>query len=361
MADKKQSGAPSASHKKTTARQAVRAERHKGSGDRYSVEALRANMSTGGGEPIDPGKKWTTERRVLQPRDPDTGHFTYNADADYGLKYPQRGKGVAPIGARGWVLGNGIKKGDKVNIDGKVWIAIRDIPLDEVVDYFKHFDETKGEHFSKQGRTDGRATGLSSNFARKRGRQSKAEQAGIASGQRVLGQVDMSSLSKTTKAEIAQKFTETAKGFQTESMNTVGLSKISQAQQAANKAHNARVDAQRAAQAQAQSQAQAQAKPQPKSLGGGSQGSSAPTAPTTPTQPTQPTQPAAPQQGSKTGTSKTTFNKKKAVGLGNLNIGGLLGKKPNQANPQKPASAGKVKKKNLLGSIDLSKAFGGGQ
>lgn len=190
---------------KQQAKEAVAAEKE--SGDKYSVESLRSHMSTGGGEPIEKGHKMTNERRVLQPRDPDTGQFEFNSSANYGRKYPDRSKeGHAPIAARGWLLGEGVKKGQKVNIGDKIWIAIDDISEKDLVEYFKNFDEATGEFVNGN-------KGLSSSFIRKHGRPSKEEREGIESGNRFLGEVDLSSLGATSQKEMQQKMVEAAKGL----------------------------------------------------------------------------------------------------------------------------------------------------
>lgn len=191
---------------KQEAKTAITAEKE--SGDKYSVESMRANMSTGGGEPIPKGEKRTTQKRVLQPRDPDTGEFEFNASALYGRKYPDRSKeGHDPISARGWMLPDGIKKGDKVNIGDKVWIAIDDIDADTMREYFKNYDEEKGEFFSGGQK-------LSDRFIRKQGRESKEEKAGIAAGDRVIGQVDLNKVSNKSKVEMKAKIDSVlANGF----------------------------------------------------------------------------------------------------------------------------------------------------
>lgn len=51
------------------------------------VEKSKKTLATGGGEPIPKGQKMTDEKRVLQPRDPETGQFDYNASADIERKY----------------------------------------------------------------------------------------------------------------------------------------------------------------------------------------------------------------------------------------------------------------------------------
>lgn len=242
---------------KYEAKQAIKDEKKGDAGDKYSVEALRANMSTGGGEPIAKGKKMTNEKRVLQPRDPDTGHFTYNADAQYGLKYKQRAKGAVPVGARNWVLNDGIKKGDKVNINDKVWIAIADMDKDAVIDYFKKFDENSGEYYTEKKNTaddegpftknQGVGEGFSSNFIRKRGRPSKEEKQGVEQGERIVGNLSakaMNALSKTSKQEMADKFAEKAKGIVITDYSTVGIAPVlSGAKLTANQLHNAAVSA----------------------------------------------------------------------------------------------------------------------
>ena len=207
---------------KQQAKEAITNERS--SGDPYSVESLRANMATGGGEPIPKGKKRTNEKRVLQPRDPDTGQFEFNSSAMYGRKYPDRSiKDHMPIAGRGWLLNDGIKKGDKVNIDGKVWIAIQSIDKQALIDYFKKFNEGAGEYSGGEGGEIRQK--LSSSFIRKKGRQSKEEKEGIEAGQRTVGKVKLSALSKTSKAEMKAKFEEIKQGFNVEEWSTIPLDK----------------------------------------------------------------------------------------------------------------------------------------
>lgn len=55
--------------------------------DEESIKKSKTTLATGGGEPIAKGHKRTNEKRVLQPRDPKTGQFDYNASADIERKY----------------------------------------------------------------------------------------------------------------------------------------------------------------------------------------------------------------------------------------------------------------------------------
>lgn len=327
--------------------------------DRYSVEALRANMSTGGGVPIKKGHKWTNERRVMQPRDPDTGHFTYNADAQYGLKYKQRAKANStPIGLRSWGLSDGIKKGDKVNINGKVWIAIRDMDAAEVREYFKRFDEEHGEYYKPQhyltpklnrvshaptGVNKGIGTSLSSAFIRKRGRTSKAEKAGIEAGRTHLGEVDLSKLGSVSQAEMQTKNLEANKGFLFKPVNTADRAHIDSSMAAANQAHNDRVDAQNSSASKATAGT-------PNWAGAGSASANSASA-----------NPASAGTGSASGTNptqpanKTTFNTKKAQGVGNMDFSNLLNTGIGGGTNGAPAG----KDNSLLSGVDLKKIFGG--
>ena len=243
------------SHKKKTAKEAISNEQE--SKGKYSPQELRKHMSTGGGEPIAKGNKWTSEHRVLQPRDPDTGHFTYNADAQLGLKYPQRGKGAIPVGAKGWILNDGIKKGDKVVTDDSIWIAIDTIDKQKLIDYFKKYDETEGEYYLED--KSGKSTGLSSEFVGKRGRKSKDEKTAIENAKsekekiaegyydsetasdtwRIVDNVDISSLGKYSKEEIKKKFEEKAKGFDTNKQLSQFAAEIGIEKKAKNEAYNA--------------------------------------------------------------------------------------------------------------------------
>ena len=248
-----------ADHKKVTAQQAIKEKRSEN--DKYSPETLKANMSTGGGTPIEKGHKWTTEHRVLQPRDPDTGHFTFNADADLSLKYKSHGKGNAdPISYKQFGLNKDVKKGDVVNIGGKTWIAIEDIPVEKLRDFFRHYDPETGEYYSSKEDmpTPDKATiedafdkikdtvhdavKLSDLFVKKRGKMSKAEKAGVEQGEQILGQIDVETLGKYSKAEMAQKLESAKKGFTPGAALDKDIAPISDEKKAANEEFNKKYD-----------------------------------------------------------------------------------------------------------------------
>jgi len=248
------------SHKKVEAKQAIRQEREK-LGGKYSPEALRANMSTGGGTPIPEGHKWTTEHRVLQPRDPDTGHFTFNADADLDLKYKSHGKGNAdPISYKSWKLAGAIKKGDVINIGDKTWIAIADIDAEKVRDFFRHYDNETGEYYSYGELPDKatiedafteiagnvKAVKFSDFFVKKRGRVSKAEAEKIEAGEKKLGNVDLEKVSAATKKEMEAKLASIKKGFSPQYKVSPNLSPIDAKKAEEHKEYNAKVDEARA-------------------------------------------------------------------------------------------------------------------
>ncbi len=210
-------------------------------------------LSTGGGEPIKPGQKWTDEKRVLQPRDPETGYFTYNSEAHWGLKYKQRNRaGTVPPSAKQLVLAAGInpingviKEGDVIVWNGKTQIVLQDMSVEELYEYFRKYDENSGEYYvgkalkEKQVPTDNKK--LSSNLVSKQGRHSKAENEGIAKGDNpfaVVGHYDMSKLSDKTAAAIAKKVDEAAKGFTPSGWSVKGAV-ISKGKYDANKKWNA--------------------------------------------------------------------------------------------------------------------------
>lgn len=259
MAEKKTtSSAPVASHQKKSATTAI--SEHTKKGGPYSVEQMRATMSTGGGEPIPAGHRWTNEKRRLQPRDPETGHFTYNSDAQYGLKYKSHGKGNAvPVGMKSFKFHEGIKKGDKIAINDGVWIAIKDMSYEEVRDYFSHFDEESGEYYSYGEHDHSQATGniaeettethdlkshkLSSSLIKKRGRVSKEERERMDAGETHLGEFDMSKLGKYSQAEMTQKMQEYLDGFNPSEKITMLEAEITVPKKVANEAHNDAMDA----------------------------------------------------------------------------------------------------------------------
>jgi len=216
------------SHKKIDVKEKIK-ETAKSEG-KYSPESLRANMATGGGTPIPKGHKRTNEHRVLQPRDPDTGHFTYNSDADLSLKYKSHGKGDAePIAYKSFSIHEDVKKGDVVNIGGATFIALQDISKEKLADFFRHFDAKEGEYYSyadhlpsketleggfdKVNETVLHATKLSDLVVKKKGRVSKEEAKAIGEGKGVVGHKDIEALGQKTKDEIAAKMVNAKKGF----------------------------------------------------------------------------------------------------------------------------------------------------
>ena len=194
-----------------------------------SAEDIAKNhMATGGGEPIKAGQKWTTEKRVLQPRDPATGHFTYNADAKYDRKFPYHGKGNAtPVSLQSFDFSSGVKKGDVVKLGDTTFIAIRDLSADDLRNMLSAYDSKTGEHYgymdeagnisNKLKDIDGnelKKVKLSDMFIKKQGRVSKAEKEGMAEGKPILGHVSIRNLSKRSKKEIKAKLDSISKGFE---------------------------------------------------------------------------------------------------------------------------------------------------
>ena len=224
-------------------------------------------LSTGGGTPIEGGKKWTYEHRVLQPRDKTNGQFTYNSEAHWGLKYEQRNHAnTVPPSAREYILNSGllkrggIKAGDVIVWNGKTQIALRDMPVSELVDYFKKYDQRSGEYYighatEESGpKTDNRKFG--SEFVAKQGRKSKAERETIEKSEgsfnggslTPVGHYDLSKVSAKTAGAIAKKVEEKAQGFFPGGWD-IPLAHIDPLKRAVNETHNAKVDAEREAEA----------------------------------------------------------------------------------------------------------------
>lgn len=248
------------SHKKIEAKEAIRKERRAKNAeysDKYSPETLRANMSTGGGTPIEKGHKWTNEHRVLQPRDPDTGHFTYNADAELSLKYKSHGKKDAdPVAMKNMKISSDIKKGDVVSLAGQTFVALDDISYEKMKDFFRHYDEDREEYYSydslpsKATMEDAftkiagnvKAVKLSDLLVKKKGRMSKAEKESISEGKSVVGHVDIEKLGEKTKQEIANKMASAKAKFSPNTKVTQFLAPIGADKAAANAAFNKAVD-----------------------------------------------------------------------------------------------------------------------
>lgn len=318
-------------HKKTTAKEKI-LERHRTqtksedestatTGKKYDPASLRANMATGGGTPIPKGHKRTTEHRVLQPRDPDTGHFTYNADAELSLKYKSHGKANAdPVGLKRFHLDKGVKKGDVVNISGRTFIALDTVDAEHIKDFLRHFDEDTGEFYSygttgadfqkmppaeqvREGFTEiaGNvvATKFSDLFVKKKGRMSKAEAEGVADDKGVVGHVKLKDMSASTKKEIKAKLASYKKGFMPNTKISQSVAPISAAQAQANAAYNA---------AQAAKSAPKQT-PFAQGQGGTPTQSSTPAQSATPTQSKTPSQPTQQQQQPKKNPNVIRFRK----------------------------------------------------
>lgn len=146
-----------------------------------SVAASKPTLATGGGEPIEKGHKRTTEHRVLQPRDPETGHFDYNSSANMSRKYDyhaerngsHNGKGgggvykTVPYFARGVEASFatvGVEKGDVISVNGQKYISTIDMTADEFRAQLENYLEDKngGTHLGNDanwmklgGRNDG--------------------------------------------------------------------------------------------------------------------------------------------------------------------------------------------------------------
>ncbi len=227
MAEDKKNSLPSSGH-----------EAHKGqaSKERGKTGNLQhaggVLLSTGGGVPIDPGKKWTDERRVLQPRNAANGKFTYNSEAHWGLKYKQRNKAnTVPPSAMELVLAAGIDKagglkaGSVIVWQGKTQIILKDMSVQELYDYFKKYDEETGDYYKgrslleKGDKKDNHR--LTANMVAKQGRHSKAENEAIEATKGtwnkgdfgVVGHYDMSRMSNKTAEAMRAKFAEEAAGF----------------------------------------------------------------------------------------------------------------------------------------------------
>lgn len=130
-----------------------------------TVEESKKTLATGGGEPIAKGHKRTTEKRVLQPRDPETGQFDYNSSANISRKYEYHaerngshgGKGgggkykTVPYFARGLeatFATVGVKKGDVISVNAQKYISTCDLTADEFRDQLENYleDDEGGTH-----------------------------------------------------------------------------------------------------------------------------------------------------------------------------------------------------------------------
>lgn len=130
-----------------------------------SVAISKSTLNTGGGTPIQKGHKRTTEHRVLQPRDPDTGRFDYNSSANISRKYKyhaehngsHKGAGgggtlkTLPYFARGFeatFAKVGVKKGDVITVNGQKYISTMDMTPEEFREQLENYleDENGGTH-----------------------------------------------------------------------------------------------------------------------------------------------------------------------------------------------------------------------
>ena len=130
-----------------------------------SVAKSKATLATGGGEPIAKGHKRTNERRVLQPRDPETGKFDYNSSANLSRKYDYHadrngshgGKGgggvhkTVPYFARGLeatFAKIGVKKGDVISAKSQKYISTCDMTAEQFRNMLENYleDDQGGGH-----------------------------------------------------------------------------------------------------------------------------------------------------------------------------------------------------------------------
>ena len=130
-----------------------------------SVAKSKSTLATGGGEPIAKGHKRTNERRVLQPRDPETGKFDYNSSANLSRKYDYHadrngshgGKGgggvhkTVPYFARGLEASfakTGVKKGDVISANSQKYISTCDMTAEQFRNMLENYleDDQGGGH-----------------------------------------------------------------------------------------------------------------------------------------------------------------------------------------------------------------------
>lgn len=115
-------------------------------GDKNEQKIGNYMESTGGGTPLKKGEKLKDHpeaKRVQQPRDED-GKFTYNAVNRKPLKYgPSRGTTIVPF-LKGVKIKYAIKKGDKINYNGMIYLAGMDITAEQILTRFREWKEDEG-------------------------------------------------------------------------------------------------------------------------------------------------------------------------------------------------------------------------
>lgn len=168
-------------------------------GDENEAKIGNYKESTGGGTPLEKGEKLKDHpeaKRVQQPRD-EEGKFTYNSVNRKPLKYgPSRGTTVVPF-LKGVKIKYAIKKGDKINYNGMIYLAGMDITAEEVLKTFREWKEDEG--FGKM------ETGVS----KKVGRRSNEEREAIAKGDQGFVGKHLASLpGPTVKGQLREKLFE---------------------------------------------------------------------------------------------------------------------------------------------------------
>ena len=162
-------------------------------GDENEAKIGTYKESTGGGTPLEKGEKLKDHpeaKRVSQPRD-EEGKFTYNAVNRKPLKYgPSRGTTVVPF-LKGVKIKYAIKKGDKINYNGMIYLAGMDITAEEILTRFREWKEDEG--FGE----------LESGVSKKVGRRSNEEREKIAKGEQ--GLIKGKSLSTLSTGQIKDK------------------------------------------------------------------------------------------------------------------------------------------------------------
>ena len=156
--------------------------------------------STGGGTPLKKGEKLKDHpeaKRVQQPRDED-GKFTYNAVNKKPLKYgPSRGTTIVPF-LKGVKIKYAIKKGDKINYNGMIYLAGMDITAEQILTRFREWKEDEGFGVLETG------------TSKKVGRRSNKEREAIAKGEQ--GLIQGKFLSELKEGPIKLSLTEMYNG-----------------------------------------------------------------------------------------------------------------------------------------------------
>lgn len=186
-------------------------------GDKNTDKIGTFKEATGGGTPLEKGEKLKDHpeaKRVQQPRD-EEGKFTYNAANAKPLKYgPSRGTTIPPF-LKGVKMTFAIKKGDKINYNGSIYLAGVDMTAKEFFNKCKEYIFGKGFE------------GVEDKVSAKKGKKSNEEKEIISKGETgIVGKADDKGQVEKYTTMTYEQFLSTIKSYQDKISNKKASEKV---------------------------------------------------------------------------------------------------------------------------------------